>query len=123
MGKFKVKKAKTGFMFDLTGGNGEVIGTSEIYTTREKCMQGIDSVRKFAPKAKVVDLTAGGTAKSPSFEIFTDKARQFLKASNGEIILASEGYKAKAGCKNGIDSVMRNAPEAKVVEEEMAMAR
>ena len=47
------------------------------------------------------------------FEIYTDKAGEFrfrLKASNGQTILASEGYKAKAGCTNGIESVKKNAP-------------
>ena len=47
------------------------------------------------------------------FEIYTDKAGEFrfrLKASNGQAILASEGYKAKAGCINGIESVKKNAP-------------
>jgi len=46
------------------------------------------------------------------FEIYTDKAGEFrfrLKASNGQAILASEGYKAKAGCTNGIESVKKNA--------------
>ena len=41
-----------------------------------------------------------------------------LKANNGEIIAASEGYKAKASCLNGIESVKKNAPDAEVVEEE-----
>ncbi len=48
------------------------------------------------------------------FEIYKDKADEFrfrLKASNGQIILASEGYKAKAGCTNGIESVRKNAPD------------
>lgn len=47
------------------------------------------------------------------FEIFKDKKGEFrfrLKASNGQIILASEGYKAKTGAKNGIASVRKNAP-------------
>ena len=50
-----------------------------------------------------------------SFEIYKDKAGEYrfrLKASNGEIILASEGYKAKSGCKNGIASVMKNSSSA-----------
>lgn len=48
------------------------------------------------------------------FEIYKDKAGEFrfrLKASNGQNILASEGYKDKSGCKNGIESVMKNAPD------------
>jgi uncharacterized protein YegP (UPF0339 family) len=47
------------------------------------------------------------------FEIYKDKAGEYrfrLKASNGQNILASEGYKDKSGCKNGIESVMKNAP-------------
>ncbi|MDP9956973.1 uncharacterized protein YegP (UPF0339 family) [Epilithonimonas hungarica] len=32
-----------------------------------------------------------------------------LKAGNGEIILTSEGYAAKSGCKNGIESVKVNS--------------
>lgn len=46
------------------------------------------------------------------FEIYNDKAGEFrfrLKASNGQTILASEGYKAKSGCTNGIESVKKNA--------------
>lgn len=46
------------------------------------------------------------------FEIYTDKSREFrfrLKAENGEIILASEGYAAKTACANGILSVKTNA--------------
>ena len=48
------------------------------------------------------------------FEIYKDKGGQFrfrLKAGNGESILASEGYKQKASCKNGVASVMKNAPD------------
>jgi uncharacterized protein YegP (UPF0339 family) len=48
------------------------------------------------------------------FEIYKDKAGEYrfrLKASNGQNILASEGYKAKSGCENGIESVKKNAPD------------
>tara|TARA_Y100000052_G_scaffold27558_1_gene36326 strand:+ start:22726 stop:23187 length:462 start_codon:yes stop_codon:yes gene_type:complete len=48
------------------------------------------------------------------FELYQDKAGEYrfrLKAGNGENILASEGYKAKASCVNGIESVKKNAPE------------
>ena len=47
------------------------------------------------------------------FELYQDKAGEYrfrLKASNGEIIGASEGYKAKSGATNGIESVRTNAP-------------
>lgn len=47
------------------------------------------------------------------FELFKDKAGEFrfrLKAGNGEIILASEGYKQRASAENGIESVRKNGP-------------
>jgi len=123
MGKFAVKTVKTGIKFNLKAGNGEVIATSEVYTSRSACMNGIESVRKNAVAAKLEDQTEEGyaTVTNPKFEVYTDKAGEFrfrLKARNGEIIAVSEGYKAKASCLNGIESVRKNAPEAPVVEEE-----
>ncbi len=50
-----------------------------------------------------------------SFEVFVDKGGKHcfrLKAGNGEIILASQGYKSKASCKNGIESVRKNSAQA-----------
>ncbi|MBO7690001.1 MAG: YegP family protein [Clostridia bacterium] len=41
-----------------------------------------------------------------------------MKAKNGEIIAAGEGYTTKAGCKNGIESIRRNAPDAAIVVED-----
>ena len=46
------------------------------------------------------------------FEIYKDKGGEFrfrLKAGNGQVILASEGYTAKASCVNGIESVQKNS--------------
>ena len=46
------------------------------------------------------------------FEIYSDKSGNFrfrLKASNGQIILSSQGYKKRAGCMKGIESVKKNA--------------
>lgn len=123
MGKFVIKEVKTGRRFNLVAGNGEVIGVSEVYASRSGLANGIKSVRKNALAAKVEDQTVEEfeKVKNPKFEMYVDKAGEFrfrLKARNGEIILASEGYSQKAGCKNGIESVRRNAPEAEVVKGE-----
>ena len=123
MGKFVVKTTKTGFVFNLKAGNGEVIAVSEVYTTEAACMKGIESVRKNAVDAKLEDQTVTPVvgATNPKFEVYIDKAGEFrfrLKARNGEIIATGEGYKAKASCLNGIDSIRRNAPDADVVKEE-----
>ncbi len=120
MGKFVMKQTATGFKFDLKASNGEIIATSEVYTTESACKNGIESVRKCC-EGGVEDQTVEGyeTVKHPKFEVYTDKAGEFrfrLKAKNGEIIAVSEGYKAKPSCLNGIESVKKNAPEAEVVE-------
>ena len=122
MGKYVIKETKTGFTFRLKAGNGEVIGTSEVYKALASCKNGIASVAKNAPVAAVEDQTKEGfeKEKNPKFEIYTDKAGEFrfrLKAANGEIILASEGYSSMSGCKNGIESVRKNADSEAVVEE------
>jgi len=122
MGKFVIKQVKTGIKFDLKAGNGEVIATSEVYTTEDACKAGIASVKKNAPIAAVEDQTVEGFAvqKHPKFEVYQDKAGEFrfrLKASNGQVIATGEGYKALASCKNGVESVKKNAPDAEVVEE------
>jgi len=55
----------------------------------------------------------------PVFEWYKDKAGKFrfrLKAPNGEVIATSEAYTTKQGCVNGIESVKKNAPIAKIVE-------
>ena len=122
MGKFVVKETKTGFVFNLKAGNGEVIAVSEVYSSEAACMKCIESVRKNAVEAKVEDQTVAEVAAvtNPKFEVYTDKAGEFrfrLKARNGEPIAASEGYKAKASCMNGIESVRKNAPDADVVKE------
>lgn len=122
MSAFVIKKVNTGIMFNLKADNGQVIATSEVYTTAASCKNGIESVRKNAPIANLEDQTNEGyaTEKCPKFEMYVDKAGEFrfrLKATNGEIIAASEGYTAKESCENGIQSVRENAPVAEIVEE------
>ena len=125
MGKFAIKRVKTGIKFNLKAGNGEIIATSEVYSSESACKHGIESVRKNAPIANLEDQTVEGfeTLTNPKFEVYTDKAGEFrfrLKARNGEIIAVSEGYTRRSSCLNGIESVRKNAPEADVVEEEEA---
>lgn len=127
MGTFAVKQVKNGIMFNLKATNGQVVATSEVYTTKRACENGIASVRKNAVIAPIEDQTAETVEKqkNPKFEIFKDKAGEFrfrLKAANGEIIAASQGYASLKNCLAGIESVKNNAPEAKIVEEEAAKA-
>ena len=124
MGKFVIKKTNTGFTLSLKAGNGEVIATGgEVFNTLASCKNSIASIAKNAQVANLEDQTVEGfaTEKNPKFEIYLDKKGEYrfrLKAKNGEPIAASEGYKAKASCKNGIESVRKNVVDAKVVEPE-----
>ena len=114
MGKYALKEGKKGIRFNLVAANGRTIGSSENYSGEKACLNGIESVKKNAPAAALEDQTVAGFVqeKNPKFELYRDKAGEFrfrLKAKNGEIILTGEGYKAKASCLNGIESVRKNA--------------
>ena len=106
MGKFEIKIRKDGeFQFNLKAGNGEIILTSEGYTTKAACLNGIESVRK-------------NSADDAKFEVLEAKNGKMyfrLKAGNGQVIGAS-----KETAKKGMASVKRNAPEAVIVELEPA---
>lgn len=121
MGKFVVKQTATGVKFDLKASNGEVIASSEVYSSKAACLNGIESIKKNCV-GQIEDQTAEPVVevKNPKFELYEDKAGEYrfrLKAANGQIVATSEGYKTKAACENGIASIKKNAPEAEVVEE------
>lgn len=122
MGKFVMRKTNTGVKFDLKATNGQVIATSEVYSSDAACKKGIESVMKNAPMAAVEDQTVEGyaTEKNPKFEVYADKAGEFrfrLTATNGQTIAVSEGYATHANCINGVESVKKNAVDAEIVEE------
>ena len=123
MGKFVIKPTATGFTFRLKARNGEVIATSEVYSSEASCRKGIQSVINNAPVAAIEDQTVEGYAiqKHPKYEVYLDKrgeCRFQKKKKNGEIIAASEGYASKTSCMNGIESVRKNTENAEIVTEE-----
>lgn len=105
MGKFVLKQASNGeYMFNLHAGNGQVILTSQLYSTKDAAMGGIESVRANA-------------AEEDNFEVKTsssEKAYFVLKAGNGKEVGRSELYESGAACQNGVRSVMANAADASV---------
>lgn len=104
-GKFELYKDKAGeFRFRLKAGNGEIILASEGYKRRASAENGIASVRKNAQIDARFErrVTKSG---APRFN---------LKASNGQVIGTSESYSSEASRDNGIASVMRNAPDARL---------
>lgn len=55
MGKFVISAVKTGVKFNLKAGNGQVIAVSEGYTSKASCENGIESVKKNAVDAEIVE--------------------------------------------------------------------
>ena len=107
MGKFIIKTGKDGqFYFNLKAGNGEIILSSEGYTSKTSCKKGIASVMKNAADVSKFEKLIAKNGKS----YFT------LKAGNSQIIGKSELYESDKACANGIASVKKNAPGAKTEE-------
>ncbi len=108
MGKFIVKKDKKGeFRFNLHSPNGQVILTSEGYTTKHSCLNGIESVKNNAVERMKFDQTTSSNGKF----YFN------LHAANGAIIGTSQMYESKQSCEHGIESVASNAPIAEISDE------
>ncbi|MGX7666257.1 YegP family protein [Flavobacterium pedocola] len=108
MGSFLITKRANGeFQFVLKAGNGQVILASEGYTTKAACENGIESVKKNSQDDARFDRLESKNGK-PYFN---------LKATNGQIIGSSEMYESVASRDNGIESVMKNAPDADVKED------
>ncbi len=123
LGTYLIRKTETGFVFHLKAANGENIGTSQVYMTNEDCRAGIENVRVSAG-SETEDQTIEGyeTLDNPKYEIYLDKADKFrfrLRSPDGENILVSQGYTAKASCKNGIVSVTNNAPDSEVIDDSL----
>lgn len=55
---FEINKSSNGqYYFVLKAGNGKTIATSEMYTTKDGCKNGIQSVKDNASTAEIKDLT------------------------------------------------------------------
>lgn len=108
MGKFIVTVRKNGeFQFNLKATNGQTILSSEGYSTKAACLNGVESVKKNSAFESRFEVKVAKNGK-PFFN---------LKASNGQIIGSSQMYSSERTMKAGIASVMKNAPEAPVIEE------
>ncbi len=108
MGKFVIKRRTNGeFQFNLNADNGQSILSSEGYSTKAACENGIESVKKNAPDDGRYDR----------LEAKNGKYYFNLKASNGQIIGTSEMYESTQGRDNGIESVKKNAPDATVSDQ------
>lgn len=99
------------YRFRLKTSNGETIGHSQGYTSKEACKNGIKSVINAARIATKVDSTREDYMPligKTTFVIYRDRENKFrfrLTAANTSNILASQGYTTKANCINGTESV------------------
>jgi uncharacterized protein len=104
-GKFELKKSSNGqYHFHLKATNGQVILASEQYKEKRGALRGIESVKKNAG----VEGRFNRQAAKNGQHYFT------LRASNGKTIGQSETYESTASLERGIESVKKNAPDAKV---------
>lgn len=104
--KFEVfKSEKSGqFYFRLKAVNGQIILSSEGYSSKQGCINGVESVKKNAADDANYDRKDGENFS------FT------LKAKNKETIGKSESYTTRTARENGVESVKKNAPESPVEE-------
>ena len=103
---FTIEQNKEGlFEFNLKAGNGQVILNSEPYYTKVACENAIESVRRNS----LIEERFQKMESSNGYQYF------YLKTSNGQIIGTSNYYESTASRDNGIASVMKNAPDAKII--------
>jgi hypothetical protein len=108
MGNFVIKKATNGEdYFNLKAANSQVILTSQMYSSKSACFNGIESVRN----------NCADDSRFERKQSVNKKHYFVLKASNGGTIGNSEMYASKAGMENGIKSVKKNGSNKTVVEE------
>jgi uncharacterized protein len=108
MGKFVITKRANGeFQFNLKAGNGQIILSSEGYSSKAGCENGIESVRKNSQDDSKFERKTSASGK-PFFS---------LKATNGQVIGSSEMYESEASRDNGIESVKTNAPDAAIEDQ------
>ena len=104
-GKFEIYKDNAGeFRFRLKARNGENILSSQGYSAKDSCINGVESVKR----------NATNEARFQSSTTDSGKFRFNLLASNGQVIGTSQNYSSESGRNNGIQSVGRSAPDAKV---------
>ena len=119
-GKFDIKKTKDGrFVFNLYAPNSVIVATSQVYSTSSAAVNGIQSIIANAEKAPIEDNTLKNPTKQscPKWEMYIDKGGEYrfrLFATNGNCVVHSQGYKQKASCKNGIESIIRCAKNAEI---------
>jgi len=106
-GKVEVGADGKEWIFTLKASNGEVLFTSNGYSSKSGALTGLEAVRK------AVELG--------SFRVAQDKQKRFqfrIYATNSQLIMTGETYPNKESCFSAVDSVRRFLPGAKIIETE-----
>jgi uncharacterized protein len=110
--RYEVLGADNGeFYFNLVATNGEIIGTSELYTTESSAKSAVDGVIAVLQNP----TSAAAETSGPRFETFKGKDGKSyfrLRAGNGQIVLQSQGYSSKSKADAGIKAVKTNAVDS-----------
>ena len=106
-GKWKIVHKKDGeYVSELLASNGEVMLTSEIYSTVEGAKAGIATIIK--------------GVENGNFIIYSDKNGAYyykLKSAGNKLLCVGEIYKTKEGCANAVESVKRIAKSSPILPE------
>ncbi|QNJ98609.1 YegP family protein [Constantimarinum furrinae] len=105
---FEIKKSGDKYHFVLKAANGQVILSSQMYASKSGATNGVESVKKNCGDDNCFERK---TAKNGKFHFN-------IKSTNGQIIGSSQMYASESGMNNGIESVKKNAPGAKVKDVE-----
>ena len=108
---YRVVEAADGrWYFNLVAGNGQVIGTSQLYVSRSSADRGVATVASIVESAN--ELKA---VRRAAFQVFRGLDGQYyfhLRAGNGEIVLQSEGYTRRSSAIAGTASVETHGVDA-----------
>jgi uncharacterized protein len=102
--RFVIRRSHEQFHFHLAAGNGEIILTSERYTTKAAAENGVAAVQESATIDRRYDRRVSTN----------DKPYFVLKAGNHEIVGTSQMYASREARDAGIHAVRLNAPIAGV---------
>ena len=144
-GDFRVRSDKFGnYKFNLKSNtSNNIVYVGESYSTKKACENVVGSVQRFAPTAKIVDITeADYVAPASAFDIPDDVKTEveqgkgatgkweialaepdtagspyvfLLYANNGQLLYESRDYKTADNCKSGLDTFVKVLKEGKFI--------
>lgn len=115
VGKWVIREKGEGeFVAYLHANNGEIVLTSEIYSTADGAKKGVLTIQK--------------SILSDTFQIYCDKNRNYyfkLKSAQNRFLCVGETYPTKASCLSSIESVKRfsDSPIVETVEKDLTVIK